>query len=84
MFHPLLPSYHLTNIPWAGHLYVQSDSHRECSKTGAEVIGLGRSVTDDGSTEIYLFHVWLRQISPMIWRRLLLRSDSTPAHTPRR
>jgi hypothetical protein len=27
--------------------------------------------------EIYQFHVWLRGISPMIWRRLLLRSDQT-------
>ena len=26
---------------------------------------------------IYRLHVWLRQISPMIWRRLLVRSDST-------
>ena len=28
---------------------------------------------------IYLLHVWIRQISPMIWRRLLVRSDSTIA-----
>ena len=27
--------------------------------------------------EIYRFHTWLRGISPMIWRRLLLRSDQT-------
>jgi hypothetical protein len=27
--------------------------------------------------EVYQLHVWIRQISPMIWRRLLLRSDST-------
>ncbi len=27
--------------------------------------------------EIYQFHVWLRGISPLIWRRLLLRSDQT-------
>ncbi|OXC76254.1 plasmid pRiA4b ORF-3 family protein [Caballeronia sordidicola] len=26
---------------------------------------------------IYRLHVWLRQISPMIWRRLLVRSDIT-------
>lgn len=26
---------------------------------------------------IYRLHVWLRQISSMIWRRLLVRSDST-------
>ena len=29
--------------------------------------------------EIYQFHVWLRGISPLIWRRLLLRSDQTVA-----
>jgi hypothetical protein len=29
--------------------------------------------------DIYQFHVWLRGISPMIWRRLLLRSDQTLA-----
>jgi len=30
-------------------------------------------------TEVYQLHVWIRQISPMIWRRLLVRSDSTIA-----
>jgi hypothetical protein len=29
--------------------------------------------------EIYQLHVWIRQISPMIWRRLLVRSDSSVA-----
>jgi hypothetical protein len=29
--------------------------------------------------EVYQRHVWLREISPMIWRRLLVRSDSTIA-----
>jgi hypothetical protein len=29
--------------------------------------------------EIYLLHLWIRQISPMIWRRRLVRSDSTLA-----
>jgi hypothetical protein len=28
---------------------------------------------------IYQLHVWIRRISPMIWRRLLVRSDSTLA-----
>jgi len=28
-------------------------------------------------TEVYQLHVWIRQISPMIWRRVLVRSDST-------
>jgi Plasmid pRiA4b ORF-3-like protein len=27
--------------------------------------------------EVYQLHVWLREISPLIWRRLLVRSDST-------
>jgi hypothetical protein len=27
----------------------------------------------------YQLHVWLRGISPMIWRRLLVRSDTTIA-----
>ena len=30
-------------------------------------------------TEVYQFRVYLRDISPMIWRRLLLRSDHTLA-----
>ena len=29
--------------------------------------------------EIYQLHVYLRQISPLIWRRILVRSDSTIA-----
>ena len=29
--------------------------------------------------EVYQLHVWSREISPMIWRRLLVRSDSTIA-----
>ena len=28
---------------------------------------------------IYQVHLWIRQISPMIWRRVLVRSDSTLA-----
>jgi Plasmid pRiA4b ORF-3-like protein len=31
------------------------------------------------NTEVYQLHVWICQISPMIWRRLLVRSDSTIA-----
>ena len=31
------------------------------------------------TSEIYQFHVWLRGISPLIWRRLLLRSDQSVA-----
>jgi hypothetical protein len=29
--------------------------------------------------EVYQLHVWLREISPLIWRRLLVSSDSTIA-----
>ncbi len=33
----------------------------------------------DSPVEVYQFHVWLREISPMIWRRFLVRSDSSIA-----
>ena len=33
--------------------------------------------TSESAVEIYQFHVWIRQISPMIWRRLLVRSDNS-------
>jgi pRiA4b ORF-3-like protein len=36
-------------------------------------------VADETIPEIYLFHVWIREISPMIGRRLLVRSDSSLA-----
>jgi hypothetical protein len=36
-------------------------------------------MADQTIPEIYLLHVWIRQISPMIGRRLLVRSDSTLA-----
>ena len=29
--------------------------------------------------DVYQLHVWLREISPLIWRRMLVRSDSTIA-----
>ena len=35
--------------------------------------------TDTVPGQIYLLHVWMHQISPMIWRRLLVRSDTTIA-----
>ncbi|HEX5484155.1 MAG TPA: plasmid pRiA4b ORF-3 family protein [Terriglobia bacterium] len=34
---------------------------------------------DESGVEVYQAHVWIRRISPMIWRRLLVRSDSTIA-----
>jgi hypothetical protein len=36
-------------------------------------------IANKTSTEDYLFHVWIRQNSPMIWRRLLVHSDSSIA-----
>ena len=36
-------------------------------------------MTNITSVVAYRLHVWIRQISPMIWRRLLVRSDSTIA-----
>jgi hypothetical protein len=33
----------------------------------------------DALGEAYRIHVWIRQISPMIWRRLLVGSDSSIA-----
>src|SRR3954465_1027308 len=36
-------------------------------------------MADQTIPEIYLLHVWILQISPMIGRRLLVRSDSTLA-----
>lgn len=35
--------------------------------------------TNETGVEVYRLHVWIRRISPMIWRRLLVRSDSTIA-----
>jgi RimJ/RimL family protein N-acetyltransferase len=35
--------------------------------------------THHAALHVYQLHVWLREISPMIWRRLLVRSDSTIA-----
>lgn len=32
-----------------------------------------------GGPAVYQFRVWLREISPLIWRRLLIRDDSTLA-----
>src|SRR5262245_66114790 len=37
-------------------------------------------MADEAMPEVYQFHVWIRHISPMIWRRLLLRADSTLAN----
>src|SRR5260370_7168639 len=34
---------------------------------------------DDSQPEAYYFHVWIRGIPPMLWRRFLVRSDSTLA-----
>lgn len=36
-------------------------------------------VEEASRVEVYQLHVWIRGISPMIWRRLLVRADSTIA-----
>jgi Plasmid pRiA4b ORF-3-like protein len=33
----------------------------------------------DSQPEAYCVHVWIREIHPMLWRRFLVRSDSTLA-----
>src|SRR4051794_14314280 len=37
-------------------------------------------MADELTPEVYQVHVWIRHISPMIWRRLLMRADSTLAN----
>ena len=32
------------------------------------------------TVQVYQLRIWIREISPQIWRRLLVRSDSTIAH----
>ena len=42
--------------------------------------GLGFDMTEPAKpVEVYQLRVWIREISPVIWRRLLVRSDSTIA-----
>jgi len=36
-------------------------------------------MADETRAEVYRLHVWIGRISPMIWRRLLVRIDSTIA-----
>jgi Plasmid pRiA4b ORF-3-like protein len=36
-------------------------------------------VQQSSTIEVYQLHVWLREITPLIWRRLLVRSNSTIA-----
>jgi hypothetical protein len=36
-------------------------------------------VVDTPGGESYRIHVWIHQISPMLWRRLLVDSDSSIA-----
>src|SRR5690348_15748963 len=33
----------------------------------------------DKAVEVYQLRIWIRRVSPQIWRRLLVRSDSTMA-----
>jgi hypothetical protein len=41
---------------------------------------MGKTQQSSPSGELYQFRIWLREISPMIWRRLLVRENSTLAH----
>jgi Plasmid pRiA4b ORF-3-like protein len=36
-------------------------------------------MVDETGAEVYRLHVWIGRISPMIWRRLLVRSDCSIA-----
>jgi hypothetical protein len=38
----------------------------------------------DSQPKVYCVHVWIREIHPMLWRRFLVRSDSTLADLSRR
>ena len=37
----------------------------------------------DSQLEVYFVRVWIREIHPMLWRRFLVRSDSTLADSTR-
>jgi len=34
-------------------------------------------MNSENKVEIYQIHIWLNYISPMVWRRLFVRSDAT-------
>lgn len=36
-------------------------------------------MNEESAVGIYQIHVWIHRISPMIWRRILVRTDSTIA-----
>jgi Plasmid pRiA4b ORF-3-like protein len=36
-------------------------------------------MAQDPELEVYLLYIWLRRINPLIWRRVLVRADSTLA-----
>jgi hypothetical protein len=36
-------------------------------------------MAQDPGPEVYLFYIWLRHINPLMWRRVLVRADSTLA-----
>ena len=65
--------------------FVTDIREREHFKTGARksrgVIPLkaGAIMEHDSQPEAYHVHVWIRGIHPMLWRRFLVRSDSTLA-----
>ena len=36
-------------------------------------------MAQDPGPDVYPFYIWLRRINPLIWRRVLVRADSTLA-----
>jgi hypothetical protein len=36
-------------------------------------------MAQDPAPEVYLLYIWLRRINPLIWRRVLVRTDTTLA-----
>jgi hypothetical protein len=41
------------------------------------LVSLTEVMANDTVPPVYQLHVWIRWIRPMIWRRILVRSDST-------
>jgi hypothetical protein len=46
---------------------------------GAGLGYAGGVMTSQATPPIYKFHIWIHQINPMVWRRILVRSESSIA-----
>ncbi|WP_338911149.1 plasmid pRiA4b ORF-3 family protein [Mycetohabitans rhizoxinica] len=68
-------------VGYDGRLIFLVDLGPWLSKSNGSLIVCEAEVTrpNEVGAEVYQLHVWIRQSSPMIWRRLLVRSDSTIA-----